>query len=90
MGPMVGLLDIFGMEAFKVNGFEQLLINYANEKLQALFVAEAVEKVKAEFIAEGISLDRIEAPDNRPVVELLEGRVAKRGQVAIPRTTFST
>lgn len=39
----VGLLDIFGMEHFETNGYEQLLINYANERLQALFITEAVE-----------------------------------------------
>ena len=50
----VGLLDIFGMETFERNGYEQLLINYANEKLQALFVSEAVELVRAEFVSEGV------------------------------------
>lgn len=34
----ISLIDIFGFESFRRNGFEQLLINYASEKLQQMFI----------------------------------------------------
>lgn len=70
----IGLLDIFGFESFDTNRFEQLCINYANEKLQQKFTEDVFENVKAEYNSEGISLDDIWYDDNTDVLNLIEGK----------------
>ena len=71
---IIGLLDIFGFESFLINRFEQLCINYANEKLQQKFTEDIFRSVQAEYIEEGIALAEITYDDNTDVLDLIEGR----------------
>jgi len=71
----VGLLDIFGFEAFAINRFEQLCINYANEKLQQKFTSDVFKAVQQEYAEEGIPWDKIEFKDNASVLMLIESKL---------------
>jgi len=71
----IGLLDIFGFESFKVNRFEQLCINYANEKLQAKYTVDIFKSVQEEYEFEGLDMCAIEFADNTSVLRLIEGRM---------------
>ena len=70
----IGLLDIFGFECFKYNSFEQLCINYTNEKLQQLYIAYVFKAEKEEFIKEGLEkfICELKFQDNQPIIELME------------------
>jgi len=70
----INLLDLFGFEVFDVNRFEQLCINYANERLQQKYVMDNFIAVKNEYEEEGIDLFDFSLIDNKPVLELLEGK----------------
>ena len=70
----IGLLDIFGFESFEVNRFEQICINYANEKLQQKFTQDIFRSVQQEYEMEGIELGEIKYDDNTDVLDLVEGK----------------
>lgn len=69
----IGVLDIYGFETFEVNGYEQLLINYCNEKLQRHFNRHLFEVEQNLYSSEGVDWTYITFNDNRPCLELIEG-----------------
>lgn len=69
----IGLLDVYGFEAFPENNLEQLCINYANEKLQQHFVAHYLKAQQEEYAAEGLQWSFINYQDNQHCLELIEG-----------------
>ncbi|KAL9188488.1 hypothetical protein ACHAXT_006866 [Thalassiosira profunda] len=80
----IGVLDIYGFENFDTNGFEQLLINYANEKLQRHFNRHLFEVEQSLYSSEGVDWTYITFNDNRPCLELIEG--GGKGNVGILST----
>ena len=71
----ISLLDIFGFESFKTNRFEQLCINYANERLQQKYVIDNFQAIQTEYESEGVNVFDFSLVDNTDVMELLEGKL---------------
>lgn len=69
----IGVLDIYGFEILPCNSFEQLCINYANEKLQQYFVQCLFKEEEDVYETEGVDFDPVTYPDNLPILALIEG-----------------
>ena len=68
----IGILDIYGFERFDSNGFEQLCINFANEKLQKQYNEHVFEVEQAEYEREEIDWSYIQFQDNSPCLSLID------------------
>ncbi|PRW61206.1 myosin-1-like isoform X1 [Chlorella sorokiniana] len=76
----LSILDIYGFECFKENSFEQLCINFANERLQQQarhssgFSKHMFRLEQEVYESESIDWAHVEFVDNQECVDLIEAR----------------
>lgn len=86
----VGILDIYGFEIFDQNSFEQICINYINEKLQQIFIELTLKAEQEEYIQEQITWTPIDYFNNKVVCDLIEATRPNPGLFAALNDSIKT
>lgn len=86
----VGILDIYGFEIFEHNSFEQICINYVNEKLQQIFIQLTLKAEQDEYVQEQIKWTPIDYFNNKVVCDLIEATRPQPGLFAALNDSIKT
>ncbi|CCG23891.1 Myo5 Class I myosin [Candida orthopsilosis Co 90-125] len=86
----IGILDIYGFEIFEHNSFEQVCINYVNEKLQQIFIQLTLKAEQDEYVQEQIKWTPIDYFNNKVVCDLIEATRPQPGLFAALNDSIKT
>lgn len=71
-GKNLGILDFYGFEVLEENSFEQLMLNYCQERLHQSFTHNVLKHQQDLYAKEGLEWTKLDYFDNQTVCELID------------------
>lgn len=71
-GRNLGILDFFGFESYETNNFEQLNINYCNERIHQSYIQIVLKYQQDLYVREGLEWTKIDFYDNQSICEMMD------------------